>query len=103
MSNELKTMLTASVEESPLKDVDPQSLQRLFDRINAKIIDGIPEAITDDEIEPLVAALRLRMAQFNAEQQASPRAKRRTKGNQIPDEAEFESLESDTGKALDDL
>jgi hypothetical protein len=47
-----------AIDNSPLKEADPLSLDILFERINQKLAAGLPEQITDDELFPVVLALR---------------------------------------------
>lgn len=70
MSQELKTMLTASVNGNPLEEISPHSLDELFQRINDKLAMGLPEAIEETDIEKMVDIFTLRSAQFLAEQSA---------------------------------
>lgn len=58
--------------QSPLTEVDPTSLDLLFDRVNQKLISGLPEAITDADLQPLVDTLRAKRLIFIAEQQKLP-------------------------------
>jgi hypothetical protein len=59
----LHAALAASVEleatgQSPLAEVDPNSLQILWDRINEKIYHNLPGEITDDMLMPMCLELR---------------------------------------------
>ena len=60
--------------DSPLKEADPNSLQILFDRVNDKLIAGVPEAITDDDIMPIVKIFREDRKIFLSEQDKLGRA-----------------------------
>ena len=61
----LAAMLRASEKleregQSPLAEVDPHSLDEFWQRINSKLITGMPEAITDDDRDIMAMTLRLR-------------------------------------------
>jgi hypothetical protein len=64
----LRTMLDASVADSPLNEVDEASLDELFDRINRKLIEGMPETITDADLLPIVKRLRAQRVKFALDQ-----------------------------------
>lgn len=57
---------------SPLSEVESTSLDELFDRVNQKLISGLPESITDADLQPLVDTLRARRLTFIADQQKMP-------------------------------
>ncbi len=58
---------------SPLAEVDADSLDRLFDRVNQKLISGLPESIDDEkDLQPMVDIYRARRLVFIAEQQKMP-------------------------------
>jgi hypothetical protein len=110
MSEILKTQLELSVKEleggkSPLEDIDLQTLEIWFDRINNKLLNGLPQAITEDDIKPIVEVLIHKRTQFIMEQSAikpskakrEPKAKAKTKSSNII----FEALDFDLD--LDDL
>jgi len=67
---------------SPLAEVDPLSLDILFDRINAKLIQGMPETIDDEkDIAPVVRVLIAKRQQFLTLQAQQPPPKtRKVKG-----------------------
>lgn len=71
---------------SPLSEADPDSLTILFDRVNRKLLGGMPEAISvEDELVPLVLEYRKRRnlflldeerkAQKEPRKKASPKSK----------------------------
>lgn len=67
---------------SPLAEADPNSLDILFERINSKLCLGLPELITDDDLMPVVLALREARKKFLVEQDRlgkAPPAKRKPK------------------------
>lgn len=45
---------------SPLAEVDPHALDEFWNRINSKLIEGMPEAITNDDLDIMAMTLRLR-------------------------------------------
>ena len=58
---------------SPLTEVDANSLEILFDRVNQKLITGLPESIDDEkDLQPMVDIYRARRLVFIAEQQKRP-------------------------------
>jgi hypothetical protein len=63
------------VADSPLNEVDPTSLDELFDRVNEKLIAGLPESITADDIRPLVVRLRAQREKFVSEEMRKADAK----------------------------
>ena len=65
--------------DSPLKEADPNSLQILFDRVNDKLIMGLPEAITDEDLMPLVKIFRDDRKTFLVEQDRLGKAPGRRK------------------------
>jgi len=62
------------MSDSPLKEADPQALQILFDRVNDKLVTGVPESITDEDIMPLVKIFRDDRKVFLSEQDRLGRA-----------------------------
>jgi hypothetical protein len=70
---DLKLMLEMSQRidngESPLSQVDPQSLDIYFERVNNKLVMGVPETISDeDDLSPMVAILRAKRLTFLQEE-----------------------------------
>lgn len=66
---------------SPLSEVDPNSINDLFERVNNKLVMGMPEAITDEDIMPLVNTLLSQRKTFLSEQDRlgrAPSAKKKT-------------------------
>ncbi len=53
---------------NPLREADPASMEELYDRINAKLAAGMPEAITDDDLLPVVNDLIAQRARWQREQ-----------------------------------
>lgn len=75
-----------NIAPSPLAEVDPNSLDELFDRINLKLTGGMPELITDEDLEPLISALRAQRSKFILEQDKlgkAPPAPRKAKPKSI--------------------
>lgn len=74
---------------SPLAEADANSLQLLFDRVNEKLIRGMPETIDNDtEIMPIVLRLREERLRFLAEQDRlgrAPAAPRKAKPKSVAD------------------
>ncbi len=70
----LKAALKATDEQdrglpiSPLSEADPKSLDILFERVTAKLVQGLPEAITDEDLGPVIAAIRAKRDLFLVEQ-----------------------------------
>ena len=74
---------------SPLAEANALSLDVLFDRVNNKLIAGLPEAITDDEINPVTLVLRKQRLEFLSEQDKqgkAPAAPRKRKPTSVADE-----------------
>jgi hypothetical protein len=86
----LCAMLKASAElestdQSPLAEVDPNSLQLLWDRINEKIYDNMPEAITDEDLMPMCLELRRnRLAHTDKREKAAATRQRNKKEKSTP-------------------
>ena len=53
---------------SPLQQADPKSLDQWFEAVTANLVAGMPEAITDDQLLPVVEALRAKRLTFLVEQ-----------------------------------
>jgi len=70
----------ASGAPLPLSEADPQSLDDLFDAVNAKLVAGMPESITDADIIPVVAALRAQRLKFLQDQDRKASAGPRRSG-----------------------
>jgi len=73
---------------SPLAEASPESLDVLFERVNAKLIEGVPEALTDGEIAPLVDELKRMRIKFLADQDKlgrAPQAPRKRKPSSVAD------------------
>jgi hypothetical protein len=72
------------VSASPLTEVDPNaSMDEFYDRLNQKLIGGMPELVTEDDMRPIVANLVSMRAQFLVEQDKlgrapNPRAKKQS-------------------------
>jgi hypothetical protein len=77
----LKSMLKSSVEPTTIPD--PASIEILFDRINQKLLDGVPESITDEDLEPVVAILRQKRLEFLADNNARPKRVKKEKPQSI--------------------
>lgn len=74
---------------SPLAEAEALSLDTLFDRVNNKLIAGMPEAVTDDEINPVTLVLRKQRLEFLSEQDKqmkAPTAPRRRKPTSVAEE-----------------
>jgi hypothetical protein len=88
-------MLEASkVETDPNAEPTPadptNSLELLWDRVNEKLALGLPEAISDKDIDALVARYQRQRLRWESEEAAKadrPRAKRGTKTAQTAAEA----------------
>lgn len=72
MSDTLKSMLQASLEEpeSPLKEIDPASLDELWRRINLKLVQGLPAELADEDIESMVQILISQRNDFLTQEEA---------------------------------
>lgn len=64
------------VATSPLNEVEVESVDELFDRVNDKLIAGVPETITADDIRPLVLRLRAQREKFVHDQNNKEMTKR---------------------------
>ena len=74
------------VPQSPLSEADPHSLDELFERINQKLISGMPESITDDDLKPVIIALRaqrVKHLQDQATKAAKPPKTRQAKPTSV--------------------
>jgi hypothetical protein len=71
------------IADSPLREVDPASIDELLDRVNEHLIAGVPSALraNDDEIlKKMVDAFRREAAQWAiAEQTKKPRSAKKPK------------------------
>lgn len=79
---------TDSTPASPLAEAEVLSLDTLFDRINDKLIAGMPETITSDDTTPIVNVLREQRLKFLAEQDKlgrAPAAPRKRKPDGVAD------------------
>lgn len=86
---------------SPLAEADPNSIDLLFERINSKLVQGLPDLITDDDLMPVVLALREARKKFLVEQDRlgkAPPAKRKPRVESIQLE-----LQNIVAVAIDDL
>lgn len=102
MTDLLKDALQASLEamdSNPLAEADPFSLEEQFDRINAKLAAGMPEAI--DEADLLAVVLRLRAARLHFNQEDQRKPPRSTKGT--PRRAPKAAAELLADVSIDDL
>jgi hypothetical protein len=80
--------MTDDITPSPLSEAQPESLDLLFERINEKLVAGLPEAITDADMLPVVNALRadrLRFIQAQDKLGRAPPAPRKTKPKGVAD------------------
>lgn len=59
---------------SPLAEADPLSLDELFNRVNRKLILGVPERLTNADVDPMCAMLRAKRMEFLSEQDRLGRA-----------------------------
>jgi hypothetical protein len=74
-----------STDQSPLAEVDPNSLQLLWDRINEKIYDNMPEAITDEDLMPMCLELRRnRLAHTDKREKAAATRQRNKRERATP-------------------
>lgn len=84
------TDAAAPAPTSPLTEADPLSLDELFNRVNDKLIAGLPEAISVDDTAPLVKILREKRVTFLSEQDKigkAPPVARKKKPTSIADAA----------------
>ena len=80
----------AAPAPSPLTEADPLSLDELFNRVNDKLIAGLPESISTDETAPLVKILREKRVTFLSEQDKlgkAPPVARKKKPTSVADAA----------------
>lgn len=73
-------------ETSPLSEADPKSLDILFERVTAKLVQGLPEPITDDDLLPVLETFRAKRELFLTEQarkESEPKRSRRGSGTKV--------------------
>ena len=83
--------------QSPLAEADPNSLDLLFERINSKLCLGLPELITDDDLMPVVLALREARKKFLIEQDRlgkAPPAKRKAKVESVQQAIDLSKIDA---------
>lgn len=66
MSDESQT--EPVVDPSPLQEADPHALERLWNRIDAKLVAGLPREIMDSDIDAVVDYYRKLRVRFMNEQ-----------------------------------
>lgn len=97
--------MTDETVASPLAEVDPTSLDELFDRVNSKLISGLPELITEDDLFPVCKVLREARVKFLQEQDKlgkAPPAPRKTKPRSVKEVMAEQAMDTTTVD-LDDV
>ena len=64
--------------ESPLHEIERDSLQELFLRINDSLVRGLPEEIPDEDLDEIITVYRARLFAFKVNQGTKEPTKRRT-------------------------
>lgn len=71
-------------ESSPLLDMPRDTVDEFLDRINEDIAAGMPEKITGERLEQLVAAYRQEAAQWEIKQREAPAKRTKKPTVEIP-------------------
>lgn len=78
--DETKIIEANLLANSPLREIDRDSLHELFQRMNDYLTRGLPEEIPDQDLDEIIAVYRARRSTFSAEQEKkSQRPKRRAR------------------------
>jgi hypothetical protein len=67
-------------ENTPLADLPTDSIDEFLERINADLIAGAPEKITDERLSKLVELYRQEATAWETKQREKPERKTRTPG-----------------------
>lgn len=57
------------LKNSPLREIERDSLQELFRRINDRLVLGLPGEIPDSDLDEMIAVFRARRHTFAADQE----------------------------------
>jgi len=85
LTGALKGALELLETDSPLSEATPDSVDELLDRINQHMADGMPERVTDADLELAVNVFRAQAFRWAQEEQQIKTTRRRKPQAQVID------------------
>jgi hypothetical protein len=76
--------MTDVAPPSPLAEADPFSLDDFWDRIDRKLVAGLPQDVMDSDIDAATARLRSARDKYMMDQVAASLKPKRTRGASAP-------------------